>query len=295
MLEQSRAHAVKRDMFDLYGGTQDKMPAIKKYVGEMAMKSAALDAVSELTSALIEEKGDKMNIIDISAAIKVISTEWNWDAAQLAMRIHGGAGTMRGADNGMERAFRDAWIGLIVEGVNEAMKQVVVGVGATPALETSEKLLKGQGGLSDAYSLVRGFMPRFLSEKGDLDGSDARWIQSRTKELWRKSSAWGARQGTRMMSRQNELIRLSDIALDLYALAAVQLKLKRTPDLPADEKTSLQEFVTVTKRRIDKNLKDFSYIRENPDDRSATKAANAHFEAQRQLLLDAAKEMKPQQ
>ncbi|MBY0405624.1 MAG: acyl-CoA dehydrogenase family protein, partial [Cyanobacteria bacterium] len=269
MLEESRRHAVQREMFDLYGGTQDKMPVIKKYLGEMAMKSAALDAVSELTSALIEERGDKMNIIDVSAAIKVISTEWNWDSAQLAMRILGGAGTKRGADNGMERNFRDAWIGLIVEGVNEAMKQVVVGVGATPALESkdallgtlfsfksyktpikSAKLVAGEFG-----KLTRGMVPGFMSEKGDLDRADARWIQSRSKQLWRKSSVWGARQGTNMMGRQNELIRLSDIALDLYSLAAVHLKLKKAQDLPTEERTSLQEFINVTKRRIDKNLK----------------------------------------
>lgn len=305
MLEASRKYALKREMFDLYGGQQADMPVIKKYLGDMAMKSAALDALSELTSALIEEKGDKMNIIDICAAVKVLSTDWNWDVAQLAMKIHGGTGTRRGHESGMERAFRDAWIGLIVEGVNEAMKQVVVGVGATPALESKDALLARLAPpwtgkfwtqtlttpfSQEFRSLIRGTKPAVVTESGDLDSADARWIQSRTKELWRKSSAWGAQQGEAMMSRQNELIRLSDIALDLYALAAVHLKLKKSTDIAPEEKVSLQEFVTVARRRIDRNLDDFSYFRENPDDKSARKSADAHFDAEK-ILLDAAKEM----
>lgn len=311
MLDQSKKHAVQREMFDLYGGTQDKMPVIKKYLGEMAMKSAALDAVSELTSALIEEKGDKMNIIDICAAVKVISTEWNWESAQLAMRIFGGNGTRRGADNGMERNFRDAWIGLIVEGVNEAMKQVVVGVGATPAMESLQNVMKGKITKADLKNLVKGPLPSritasfglpipglknitllSLREKGDLDRADAAWIQSRTAQLYRRSTAWGAKYGPKMMGRQNELIRLSDISLDLFAMAAVMLKLKKTPDLPKEEKVSLQEFINVTKRRIDKNLKEFSHVRENPEDKSARIAADAHFDAER-ILLGAAKMVEP--
>jgi alkylation response protein AidB-like acyl-CoA dehydrogenase len=294
LLEQSRNHATQREMFDLFGGTQDKMPAIKKYLGEMAQKAAALDAVSELTSALIEEKGDKMNIIDICAAIKVISTEWNWDTAQLAMRIHGGSGLHRGGANGMERAFRDAWIGMIVEGVNEAMKQLTIGVGTGPALGSLGKIFSGKlGAIGGLLGMgVKAMTPAAVSEKGDLNWGDARWIQSRTKQLWRKTSAWGTRYQTKMMVRQNELIRAADIALDLYALSAVMLKLKRSGEtLPKEEKVSLETFVNVAKRRIDRNLKEFGYT-ENPDDRNLGKAADAHFMTER-LLLNAAKQMKP--
>jgi alkylation response protein AidB-like acyl-CoA dehydrogenase len=313
MLEETRKYALNRDMFDVYGGKQSDMPIVKKYLGDMAMKSAALDAVSELTSALIEEKGDDINIIDICAAIKVISTDWNWETAEKAMRIHGGTGTRRGHESGMERAFRDAWIGLIVEGVNEAMQQVVVGSGATPAMKDLEALTEN---LFSSFTpkklwdktkllarLASGPIPPRITaslglpipglkdinlltlrrQKGVLDPADAAWLQSRTAQLYRRSSAWGARYQEKMLGRQNELIRLSDIALDLYSLAAVQIKLKKATDLPEEEKVSLQEFVKVTRRQIDHNLKEFSYISENPDDRSAVKAANAHFSVEKKL------------
>ena len=214
MLHKSVEHANKREMFDVNGGTEADLPQIKSYLGEMAMKSAALEAVSEMTSALIEEKGDDMNIIDICAAIKVISTEWNWDAAQLAMKIHGGAGTRRNVENGMERDFRDAWIGLIVEGVNEAMKQVVVALVRCPPWtipKPSSKKLSFNP-LSKAFwkmplipfsqenkRLLSGFVPARFEEKGILDKADAKWIQSRTNSLWRRSTALGAINQKKMM------------------------------------------------------------------------------------------------
>src|SRR3989338_10080208 len=129
IFEAALQHSVKREMFKAFGGKQSDLPQVKKYISHMAVTVSSLRVISDMTTALIQEHSESMNIIAECAAIKVLATEGSWDVATHSMRLWGGTGTMRGHNGGMELSFRDAWIGIIVEGVNEAMKQLVTGVG----------------------------------------------------------------------------------------------------------------------------------------------------------------------
>ena len=129
MFESALERTTEREMFKAFGGKQSDLPQVKKYISRMAVTSCALRAVSDMTTAVIEDYGDEMNIIAECAAIKILGTEGSFDTSTYALRLWGGTGTMRGHSGGMELSFRDSWIGIIVEGVNEAMKQLVTGVG----------------------------------------------------------------------------------------------------------------------------------------------------------------------
>lgn len=284
IFEGALSRVTTREMFKAFGGKQSDLPQVKKYISHMAVTSCALKAISNMTTALIQEYGDNMNIIAECAAIKVLATEGSWDVATYAMRLWGGTGTMRGHSSGMELAFRDAWIGIIVEGVNEAMKQLVTGVGVQAVKGDADTigrhlfLFKKSRKARNFFSL---FLPanfRLLAgmlkfEIGNLSFGDALWIQFHTKMLSIKTAILGLIYGNNMVLRQLELIRMSDIAMNLYSLASVQITLnKKDLEISKAEREALKRFVLLTKRQIRNDLAQLKI--KNDDDNADTKVAN---------------------
>ena len=287
IFENALERAVSREMFKAFGGKQSDLPQVKKYISKMAVTSSSLRAISDMTTALIQEHGDEINIIAECAAIKILATEGAWDVSNYAMRLWGGTGTMRGHTSGMELSFRDSWIGIIVEGVNEAMKQLVTGVGVQGVKDDSDIIAKHLFSIIKPlkrkfkFDLFGSFIPAKLRliggllrfEKGSLSFSDALWLQYHTKLLSLKTALLGLKYGNNMVVRQLELIRMSDIAMDLYSLAAVQIKLNdKTQDINEAEEEALKRFVTITKKHIKENLKELKIG--NKDDKEDTKVAD---------------------
>lgn len=228
-LDLALKEAVQRSRFALYGGKLADMPTIKNYLSEMAVKVAALNATADLTTALIDEYPE-MNIIAEAAAIKIFATKEAWNIGQTTARIFGGVGTMKGFP--VELMLRDLWIPLIVEGVNEALKQHLVGVSAKSALKDSTSL----------RGIARIIRSRFHYEKGDLSFRDALWIQRTTKKLSFKALLLGAKNKEKTLLKQGELLEIADQAIELYALTAVLLKL-RDKSIPEKEKEALKQYV----------------------------------------------------
>jgi hypothetical protein len=78
--------------------------------------------------------------------------------------------------------------------------------------------------------------------------------------------------GNNMVVRQLELIRMSDIAMDLYSITAVLINLKKDKALSDAEKISLKRFVQITKGEIKEDLKELGI--ENKNDREDIKVAD---------------------
>ncbi len=298
IFEAALEHSTKREMFKAFGGKQSDLPQVKKYISRMATTVASLRAVSDTTTAIIQDYGDNMNIIAECAAIKILATEGSWDVATHALRLWGGTGTMKGHPGGMELSLRDAWIGIIVEGVNEAMKQLVTGVGVQSVKTDADTIAKHFLALlkpfspskkSESSKKKRKFVPDFWGsfipakwrlfygmirfECGNLSFSDALWIQYHTKILSLKTAVLGLKYGNNMVVRQLELIRMSDIAMDLYSLASVQIKLNhKSIEINEAEREALKRFVVITKKQIKKNLSELKIG--NQDDKEDIKVAD---------------------
>lgn len=291
VFETALHRAAKREMFKAFGGKQTDLPQVKKYISRMAVASSALRVVSDMTTNLIQEYSDNMNIIAECAAIKILATEGSWDVANYAMRLWGGTGTMRGHSGCMELNFRDAWIGIIVEGVNEAMKQLVTGVGVQGVKDDSDtisrhlfSILKPLIGSSkhkkqddQSSKKKKKFQPDFVKlfipavirlmsgmlhfEKGNLSLKDAFWLQFHSKLLSLKTAMLGLKYGNNMVIRQLELIKMSDIAMDLYSLSAVFIKLEKekiSKKINLAEQVALERFVKLTKVRVKTALKELT-------------------------------------
>ncbi|MBI4347598.1 MAG: acyl-CoA dehydrogenase family protein [Elusimicrobia bacterium] len=282
--------AVDREMFDMYaakkGGTglQGDMESVATRLGRLRMTGAALEAVSDLTSALIDANPD-MGVAALSAAIKVRVSEEGWKAAQDAAELGGGHALIKGAPNGVERAFRDAWIARIVEGVNPAMAQFVHLIGG---MRVQREVMTPLGMIGFALRQVRNRATGIIgfSERGVLSRESAQFLQSRTARFAFRFSATAAAVGAqawladmwrrkrlilplpRTMQRyidesfgrrQNTLIRAYEVVMDLFTLTAVELRLAREgKTLPPLDGQALEAAVLVLRLRIDRNL---SYLR----------------------------------
>ena len=235
--------AIQRPRFDEHGGKLADLPQVKSYISEMAVRTEALDAAVELTSKLIDTY-PHMNIIAECAAIKALATEEAEGVTKMAGRMFGGQSLMKGFP--IELMMRDMWVPIIVEGVNEALKQHMIGVSAKPAL---------QAGLNPVKLFKLG-ATTFKYEKGDLGLMDAIWLQNKTKIFSTKVRTLGLMNGAKTAIKQKELIKLANEAIDIYQTTAVLLKLKdlkqKVQELnlnPGDKNTyehkilALQQFV----------------------------------------------------
>ena len=238
-LEETVIYAAQREIFDMYGGTLADLPYIKKLISEMAVNSAAINAASDMTSAIIDKFGKNSNIIAECAAIKALASKESNKIVHIATEILGGNGTMRGL--GIERNFRDAWITKIVEGADPAMLQFHLGAAAKPANSGIKAIIKGRNPIGAAFRLVIGM---FIFETGALNVFDAFALQIKTKILGLKNGLFAMKYGNKALLQQNTVMEYADQNVKNYTHAAVLLKLKDQKNvLSKKEKIALKQCV----------------------------------------------------
>ncbi len=267
-------NAIDRQMFDMYSkggpGVQANMESVRAKIGDMKVRYEAIKAASDLVSALIDENPGKSNA-GLSAAIKVRATDEGWKTAQIAAELYGGHGLIKGAPNAVERNFRDAWIPMIVEGVNPAMAQLAMLMGAKPL---QREIVKEKKILPFIKSQLNYF------ERGDIPLREAFFIQRMNKKLSRRMIYLGGRLGDgRMAKRQNTLIRGFNVFMDLFTLSAVQIKLhKKGEKLPESTKLALETATQELKTRIKQEVKYLS-MKGHPLERKRVEVGDAFIAA----------------
>lgn len=227
--------AIQRRRFDEHGGRLADLPPTKRYISELAVRTEALDATVELTTNLIDTF-PKMNIIAECAAIKALATEETWKVSTMVARMFGGQSLQKGFP--IELLMRDMWVPMIVEGVNEAMKEHMIGVGSKPALKAGlNPIAVGKLGIS-----------RLKYKSGGLSLSDMWWLQRKTKSFSSRVAAFGLINQDRTLLKKSELISLADEAIEIYQAAAVLLKLQ-DESLPEYRRLALEQFIKNIKRK----------------------------------------------
>ncbi|MEP6937396.1 MAG: acyl-CoA dehydrogenase family protein [Chthoniobacterales bacterium] len=142
-------HANTRRQFNKTLGDFD---LVKKKIGRMAADVYAMEAMTVVTSSLID-RGLEDYMIE-TAMLKVFTTERLWDAVNDTFQIVGGAAYFN--DKPLERMLRDARINQIGEGANEVLISFIALVGMRgPGMEFKEiydTMLKPTRGLGKAWS-----------------------------------------------------------------------------------------------------------------------------------------------
>jgi alkylation response protein AidB-like acyl-CoA dehydrogenase len=271
-----------------WGQPIGKHDAIAQLLAEMAATTFAIEAVSDLSSAMAD-MGDRDIRLEAAVA-KMWNSEEGWKLIDRTMQIRGGRGyetadSLRARGEKpipVERMMRDFRINLIFEGSSEIMRLfiarealdrhlAVAGDLFNPKVTRSEKIRRVAPRFVGFYVkwypsrwIGWGRAPRF-SEFGPLAGH-VRYLERTTRHLARALFHMMARYGPKLEKRQALLFRAVDIGADLYAMSAAvsraqQIRKAGRPE--AEHAVELADvFCRMTRRRIAGFFRD---LRSNDD------------------------------
>jgi alkylation response protein AidB-like acyl-CoA dehydrogenase len=240
-LKVARTWAAEREQWGMPIGKHD---AIAQKLGEMAARTFAMEAITELAAGLADAG---QSDIRLEAAIaKMYNSESAWQIVDETMQIRGGRGYETAASLAsrgeepipVERVMRDLRINMIFEGSSEIMRLFIAREAVDPHLQkagaifdakaTFAQRTKGALGLS---AHLAGWYPRLVAgwgrwpryeEFGEL-ARHLRFVDRGARKLGR-TLFWGmAKLGPKLERRQSVLFRLVDAGAELFAMSAACL------------------------------------------------------------------------
>jgi alkylation response protein AidB-like acyl-CoA dehydrogenase len=235
-----------------------KHAAIAGKIAEMAGSVFAMEAMTFLTSALVDRKAGDLRIE--TAMCKVWATETTWRIADEAMQVRGGRGyetaqslAGRGEEPvPVERFLRDCRINLIFEGSSEIMRLFIAREALDPHLKVGGAIFNTQLPMSERAKAVftsgkfyAGWYPRqwLPGAPGKIDNlhsdlqAHVRYAARASKRLARGLFHAMARFGPKLDREQLLLSRFVGIATELFAISATcsYAQSKIDNGTPADE------------------------------------------------------------
>src|SRR5882757_5633632 len=279
LLEISRKWAGERIQWGVPIG---KHAAIAGKVAEMAGNVFAMEAMTFLTSSLLDRKAGDLRIE--TAMCKMWATETTWRIADEAMQVRGGRGyetaeslAGRGEEPvAVERFLRDCRINMIFEGSSEIMRLFIAREALDPHLKVGGAIFNTQLPTSQRLKAVftsgkfyAGWYPKqwLPANAGDLDKLHAdlrphvRYAARTSRKLARGLFHAMARFGPKLDREQLLLSRFVGIATELFAISATCsfAQYKIDSGEPADEVLSVASyFCRSAKMRIDHHFAEAS-------------------------------------
>src|SRR5213082_1990781 len=238
LLEISRKWASERIQWGVPIGQHY---AIAGKIAEMAGNVFAMEAMTFLTSALVDRKAGDLRIE--TAMCKMWSTETTWKISDDAMQVRGGRGyetaqSLKGRGEEpipVERFLRDCRINTIFEGSSEIMRLFIAREALDPHLKVGGAIFNTQLPMSERAKAVfssgkfyAGWYPRqwFSTGAGKIDNvhSDLQrhvdYAARTSKKLARSLFHAMARFGPKLDREQLLLSRFVGIATELFAISA---------------------------------------------------------------------------
>src|SRR6266404_595583 len=275
LLEISRKWASERIQ---WGGPIGKHSAIAGKISEMAGNTFAMEAITFLTSGLVDRKAGDLRIE--TAMCKMWSTETTWKISDDAMQVRGGRGyetaqslAGRGEEAiPVERFLRDCRINLIFEGSSEIMRLFIAREALDPHLKVGGAIFNTQLPMSERAKAVLKSGKFYASwypkqwmggSTGDLDKlhpdlrPHVRYAAGASKRLARGLFHAMTRFGPKLDREQLLLSRFVGIATELFAMSATcsYAQWLLSQGKPADEILGVADYFCRSARmRIDNHF-----------------------------------------
>ena len=272
LLEISRKWAGERIQWGVPIG---KHAAITGKIAEMAGNVFAMEAMTFLTSSLLDRKAGDLRIE--TAMCKMWATEMTWRIADEAMQVRGGRGyetaqSLAGRGEqaiGVERFLRDCRVNTIFEGSSEIMRLFIAREALDPHLKVGGAIFNTQLPMSQRAKAVftsgkfyAGWYPRqwLLNGAGNIDNlhetlrGHVNYAARTSKRLARGLFHAMARFGPKLDREQLLLSRFVGIATELFAVSATcsYAQWLLGQGKPADEILSVADYFCRSARmRID--------------------------------------------
>jgi len=285
LLEISRDWAAKRVQWGVPIGQHY---AIAGKIAEMAGNTFAMEAMTFLTSALVDRKAGDLRIE--TAMCKMWATETTWNISDDAMQVRGGRGYETSQSLGargeepiaVERFLRDCRINTIFEGSSEIMRLFIAREALDPHLKVGGAIFNTQlrmttrikSMFSSGSFYTRWYPKQWMgAHAGNLDKlhADLRpyvtYAASTSKRLARGLFHAMMRFGPKLDREQLLLSRFVGVATELFAISATCAfaQAKMNAGEPAAEILSLTHYFCRSARaRIDHH---FAGTSENADQR----------------------------
>jgi alkylation response protein AidB-like acyl-CoA dehydrogenase len=255
-----------------------KHAAIAGKIAEMAGNVFAMEAMTFLTSSLLDRKAGDLRIE--TAMCKMWATETTWRIADEAMQVRGGRGYETAASLAgrgeppiaVERFLRDCRVNTIFEGSSEIMRLFIAREALDPHLKIGGAIFNTQLAMSDRAKAVlnsgkfyASWYPRQWLPDGAGDIENLHEILSEhvnyaartSKRLARGLFHAMARFGPKLDREQLLLSRFVGVATELFAISATCSYAQWLLDQgkPADEILSIADYFCDSARmRIDQHF-----------------------------------------
>jgi hypothetical protein len=236
-LEMAKRWANEREQ---WGAPIGKHAAIADKIARIASTTFAVEAMTYLTSSLVDRK--KTDIRVEAAMAKMYGTEAAWHIVDETMQILGGRGyetadSLRARGERpvyIERAMRDARINRIFEGSTEIMHLFIAREAMDPHLKIAGEAMNAalpwprrlrsafMAGLFYAVWYPKTYLPSMVSTAGmdpELSGH-VRYAARTSKKLARKMFHAMVKHGPKLEREQMLLARFVDIGTELFAQVA---------------------------------------------------------------------------
>lgn len=238
-----------------FGSAVSEFGLIQNLIYEMSADIYTTEAITFFTTNLVDS-GDSDYSIE-AAICKVFASEAAWRTLNTAMQIHGGNGYM--VEYGIERKLRDGRISLIFEGTNEILRLFIAMTGikeiASEYKQVGKELqsVKSLDFLTNAIGKI-GFLSEFAlkevkktvyTEKlegfRDIFEKECDRLSSATQILTSTASKLIRTYGNKLVDEQLQLLRLANMAIDTYIIAAVLSRINSVVEKYGGEEANKDE------------------------------------------------------
>jgi len=223
-----------------FGRNISEFGLVRDKIAQMSSELFALESMTYLTTGLVDAGSTDFTVE--SAICKVFGSETLWRVANEAAQIAGALGYMRSQP--WERMLRDARVAMVYEGTNEILRCFIALSGMQgPGREIEEvskamrEPIKGFGLLSDfALRKARSALGRErLSKAHPMLARESVLFEEYTGHLAKSVDKVLRRHGGQIHEMQYTQKRMADLAIDLYALAAVISRTTRAIERRGEE------------------------------------------------------------
>jgi acyl-CoA dehydrogenase family protein 9 len=258
---------------------------IKDKIAVMMADTFAMESMTYLTAGLVDGKVSDYSLE--SAICKVYASETLWRVVNETLQIAAGIGYMQ--EYPYERTLRDSRINLIFEGTNEILRCFVALSGMQgPGKELAEVVramrepIKGFGLLSDfAVRKARSALRRErMTRAHPVLNREAVIFEEYTAELSKQVDKVLRKHGREIAEMQYTQKRVADMAIDLYAMAAVLSRTTRAIEKRGEEGARREIdlttiFVAAAERRLEEQVRSFD---KNDDELRKSVASRAYLD-----------------